>query len=298
MIDLNAKIILLVEDETIVALAQAKRLETHGFRVITAHTGEDAIRLIRENYQIDLVLMDIDLGPGIDGIRTASEILRIREVPVVFLTGRSEKVYVDRVKQITRYGYVLKSSGEFVLVESIAMAFELFEAHRLTNQSRLRYQGIFENANDAIFVESMDDRILDANRKATELMGYTREELFGMTVRDLQAPEHEGEQGQIIRSEIVAHRGRPFEALNIRKDGFRVPVEVTTAQIDDNSVISIVRDISDRKRVMDDLRAQEAEYRTLLENASDLLLQIAADVGALVAALREVSSRRDAIAGC
>jgi DNA-binding NarL/FixJ family response regulator len=72
---------------------------------------------------IDLVLMDIDLGRGIDGPEAARRILDLRELPIVFLTSHSERQWVERVIEITTYGYVLKSTGEFVLVQSIEIAF-------------------------------------------------------------------------------------------------------------------------------------------------------------------------------
>jgi DNA-binding NarL/FixJ family response regulator len=78
---------------------------------------------------IKLILMDIDLGRGMDGPEAARRILALRRLPIVFCTSHSEKEYVDRVKEITRYGYIIKNSGDFVLRSSIEMAFELFDAH-------------------------------------------------------------------------------------------------------------------------------------------------------------------------
>lgn len=123
-----SKNILLVEDQGVIALKEAKTIENQGFKVITAFTGEDAVRIVKTDNDISLVLMDIDLGNGIDGTEAAEQILADRDLPIIFLTSHSEKEYVDKVKKITRYGYVLKNSGDFVLIESIHMAFELFEA--------------------------------------------------------------------------------------------------------------------------------------------------------------------------
>ncbi|MCF7929749.1 MAG: response regulator, partial [Spirochaetales bacterium] len=132
--------ILLVEDEKIPALKTAKTIQKHGFEVKTADTGEKAVDIIEEDPEISLILMDIDLGEGMDGTETARIILAKHTLPVVFLTSHSEKEYVDKVKQITRYGYVLKNSGEFILIESINMAFELFEAHKEVQEKEERYE--------------------------------------------------------------------------------------------------------------------------------------------------------------
>ncbi len=122
-------ILLLVEDEAIIALALAQIIKSFGYEVIIAHSGEQAVKLCTGSDTIKLVLMDIDLGPGIDGPESARRILAARNLPIVFCTSHSEKEYVEKVKAITRYGYVVKNSGNFVLRTTIEMAFELFEAN-------------------------------------------------------------------------------------------------------------------------------------------------------------------------
>ena len=63
------KTILLVEDEAIIAMLQKKYLENAGFNVVHVFTGENAVELAsNKKRQINLVLMDINLGSGIDGV--------------------------------------------------------------------------------------------------------------------------------------------------------------------------------------------------------------------------------------
>lgn len=100
--------ILLVEDEALIAMAEAHMLEKQGFSVKTVLNGTDAIREGIKN-EIDLILMDIDLGRNrMDGTEASKKILEQRDVPIIFLTSHSEKEYVSRVKGITQYGYILK----------------------------------------------------------------------------------------------------------------------------------------------------------------------------------------------
>lgn len=79
--------ILLVEDEVVVALAEKASLERRGYTVLVAGTGERALRAFCANTSIDLVVLDIDLGKGIDGVETARYLLRIRELPILFLSS-------------------------------------------------------------------------------------------------------------------------------------------------------------------------------------------------------------------
>jgi len=121
--------ILLVEDEAIIALAQTQLLRKHDFEVVRAQSGEEAVALAETEAGLSVILMDIDLGSGIDGTEAAQRILAAHDIPIIFVTSHAEKSFVDRVKKITSYGYVLKNSGEFVLIEAITMATTLFRAH-------------------------------------------------------------------------------------------------------------------------------------------------------------------------
>ena len=84
---------------------------------------------------------DIDLGSRIDGTQAAR---------IVFLTAHAEPAFVERVSEITGYGYVLKGSGEFVLVQSIRMVCRLWRLHQDLTAQAERYRLITENMSESI----------------------------------------------------------------------------------------------------------------------------------------------------
>ncbi len=131
--------VLIVEDQVIIAMGQAQTLRKSGYVVDTVSSGEDAVEFMLRNADVDVVLMDIDLGPGIDGTEATKRILEARDVPVVFVTSHSEKSMVDKAQGISRYGYVMKSSGAFVLVESIMTALKLHAERRAMQLLDRRY---------------------------------------------------------------------------------------------------------------------------------------------------------------
>ena len=75
-------------------------------------------------------------------------------------------------------------------------------AHLALRESEKRYRGIFEGVFDAIFVASLTGEVLDANVRACEMYGWSREELRGKTVADL-VPEG---QRAIIPTEMTAEK--------------------------------------------------------------------------------------------
>src|SRR6056297_2662257 len=127
---MNEKI-LLVEDEALIAMVKQQELSKYSYQTSHVTTGEKAVDLVcNQSHAIDLILMDIDLGRGIDGTEAARQILEYKEIPIVFLSSHEEREIVEKTEKITSYGYVVKSSSITVLDASIKMAFKLFDSQR------------------------------------------------------------------------------------------------------------------------------------------------------------------------
>ncbi|MBN2051756.1 MAG: response regulator, partial [Spirochaetales bacterium] len=131
VIQKGSRTILLVEDEAVIAMAEALQLRNRGYTVHHAYSGEEAVKTVDENPDIDLILMDIDLGKNrMDGTVAAEGILNRHEKPVVFLSSHTEPEIVAKTEKITSYGYIVKNTGFTVLDASIKMALKLFEANQ------------------------------------------------------------------------------------------------------------------------------------------------------------------------
>lgn len=124
------KTILIVEDDTALAAQTKKILQRFGYIVQTVNSGEAAVELFKESNSIDLILMDIDLGEGMDGTQAAEIILKVIDIPVVFLSSHTESEIVEKTEKITSYGYVVKGTGIIVADAAIKMAFKLFDAKK------------------------------------------------------------------------------------------------------------------------------------------------------------------------
>lgn len=118
----NKTTILLVEDETISAMHTKMQLEQQGFYVYHAHSGEDAVRCVFEMCVIDLIVMDIELGPGMNGLQTAAHILNRIRIPIIFLSSHTEPEIISESQKIVSCGYIIKNSGTEILTKSILAA--------------------------------------------------------------------------------------------------------------------------------------------------------------------------------
>ncbi len=129
-------------------------------------------------------------------------------------------------------------------------------------ESEERFRLLFDEMPDAIFTIAMDDRILDANHAATRMLGYTRKEFQAMTLADIQAPEARDTPGRTIQNELI--RGKFFEGMDLHKNGNLVPIEIHNHKMqlkDQPMVVSVVRDISQRKQAEDQLRKSKAQLQ-------------------------------------
>ena len=156
------------------------------------------------------------------------------------------------------------------------------QAQAALRESEQRYRTIMEQAADAVFMHDETGRILDANRRACQSLGYTREELLSMSIGEIdpeaiQSGKHES-WGRILAGESFT-----FESHQRRKDGSALPVEVTLGPVQlpsGTAVMGIVRDITQRQRAAEALRESEERFReqaALLDAANDAIYVRALD---------------------
>ena len=275
MKDENSKLLLLVEDEALIALSKKKDLETYGYKVLIANSGEKAVSTAKENNNIDLILLDIDLGRGIDGTIAAELILKERELPIVFLSSHTEPEIVEKTEKITSYGYVVKNSSITVLDASIKMAFKLFEASTKLLQSRNDYQDLFNNATDAIYIQDKKGCFLDVNQGAVEMYGYSKEYFLGKTPKFLSAP---GKNDLEKLSQIIenAYNGTSceYDFWGIRKNGKVFPKLVRTQSgnyMGRKVIITHAIDITKRKEEERLLIESDEKYRAIISASPDTI---------------------------
>lgn len=183
------------------------------------------------------------------------------EFPLTTVDGR--RIWIQTMGEP-----VLDGERVIKVIGHIADITERKQAEQALSRSEARYRTLFEQANDAFFVNTTDDRIVDMNQRACELLGYSREELLQMVVPDLQAPEIRGRSGTVIKEELAKSQDGPFEAIDLHRDGTRIPVEITTTPIfggdgDNKLVLSVVRDVTERKQSEQSLRHYAARLEAL-----------------------------------
>ncbi|HOX47688.1 MAG TPA: PAS domain S-box protein [Spirochaetales bacterium] len=271
------KTILLVEDEAIVAMAEKAALEKYGYAVVAVSSGEAAVEAARTSPGIELVLMDIDLGAGLDGTQAARAILAERELPILFLSSHTEREVVEKTERISSYGYVVKDSSIAVLDASIKMAFKLFEANARLEASEARYRHSFDNAALGVCHVGLDGRFQEVNLAFRRMTGYSEEELAGRAFADITLPEDRAVGADVFRRMVRGEMGSAtFEKRYVRKDGSVFWASVSTSLVRTGTLpdrfVTQVMDITGRVEAGERLKRSEAKYRNLYESIRDAVV--------------------------
>ncbi len=260
----NQKTILLVDDEAILAMTQKLSLEKYGYKVIIANTGEESIEIFKSNKDIDLILMDIDLGKGLNGPDSAILILKEHDVPIVFFSSHTEPEIVEKTEKITSYGYVVKNSGITVLDASIKMAFKLYDANRMLYLSNddLRHhsqllENIIENFPGFVLWKDVNSKFLGCNTNFAKKTGFSLpEDIIGKCDYDL--PFHDNEVETFLEDDrMVMQTKTPklhFEerehiagGVEIFLDTCKIPLFDADGQV--SGILAVAMDITEYKKM-------------------------------------------------
>ncbi len=128
----NPTSVLIVEDEQTIATRLKNMLEKKGYRVTAiVDNASDALNAFREDMP-DLLLMDIKINGPLDGIETAKLLLKIKKVPVIFVsTFAGDEGTFDKASMIDPDGVLPKSYNEISLVNTIKLAIKRFQNKQL-----------------------------------------------------------------------------------------------------------------------------------------------------------------------
>jgi DNA-binding NtrC family response regulator len=108
MPDKQAKTVLVVDDEAEIRKLVTAMLAQNGYRVLTADTGENAVRLFRSNPEVELLLTDV-VAPGMSGPMIADQIAALKpDVKVLFMSGYDGTQFVQRYVVEKGYSLLIK----------------------------------------------------------------------------------------------------------------------------------------------------------------------------------------------
>jgi len=141
-------------------------------------------------------------------------------------------------------------------------------------ESEEKYRKLFHHSNDGIFLHDFEGNIIDVNQKALDCFGYTKPEMLAAKIPLLHPPEALTKSKWAFET-IIRYGFVNFEIDFIRKNGEVFPAEVSSSlfKIGGKQVIQgIVRDVTDRKKIMETLRESEEKFRSIFHAETDAIM--------------------------
>lgn len=285
--------VLIVEDDVINAKLLQDFLVGIGVEILgVVTTGEQAVDFVSLK-RPDIILMDIELAGKLTGIEAAEIINKNDDIPILYLTSQTNKSVVDKAKETKPLGYVIKPFSPMQLGITMDMArkkilvdrelknYQHYLEHLVIDRTRellaevemhkdarqhaieneIKLAAITTAANDAIVLFDEYGRITFWNKAAEMMFQYTKNEILNQNIRVLFSSDNQNE-GFAQGLEIIQHaidrdlNGENIEIVATRADGIEIPVEMSLASVKidgDHQIISIVRDVSQRKRDLEEI---------------------------------------------
>jgi len=271
---------------------------------------EKVLRESEEKYRtqfeeaLDAVFVaDAETGIIIDCNRAASELVgrekselvgkhqRILHPPEE-ISGDFSRTFKQHLKE--KEGQVLETrvitkSGEIRHVAIKANIFELGDkkviqglfrditeqkkAEEALRASEEKYKELINGMNDTAWVIDFDCSFIDVNDAAVKVLGYSREELRSMRIFDIDFTLDPEEIKRLVKG-MPTDKAQVFETAHTTKDGKTIPVEISSSLVTyqgKRAILSIARDITERKKMEERLLESEERLKNLYENIPDSL---------------------------
>src|ERR1035437_3752434 len=262
--------ILLVDDHPENLFALETLFEGEDYTLVQASSGPAALRCVLEQ-EFALILLDVRM-PGMDGFETA-QLIRKRsqsaQTPIIFITATSSNDnHVSQGYSLGAVDYIYKPIVPEILKAKVNVFAELhrntqeiargkealrleFKAHKKADlarrESEEKYRNLFSRASDAIIAFDADgETVLEANKAALELYGYTEADFLKLTSKDLDAnPEDDG------YAMAAKSPKQTFTRFHKKADGHVFPAEFPCATFPMKGkklIMVLTRDVTERQK--------------------------------------------------
>jgi PAS domain S-box-containing protein len=250
--------VLVVEDETIIAMEIQSRLKSHGYSSVLASSGEEAVKKAGDA-RPNIILMDIMLNGDMDGTQAAEQIRTHFDIPIIYITAYTDEKTLQRAKLTQPFGYLVKPFVERELYVAIEVALYKHNMERKLKESEGWLSATLKSIGDAVIATDEKGMVKLMNPFAEALTGWKAEEAVGKPLKEVFKIIVE-DSGEKVDDPItkVTREGIFFGLANhnllITKDGRKMPVDIIgTPIIDERSnifgTVLVFYDTLDRKRV-------------------------------------------------
>lgn len=275
---------LLVDDEPDNLVALSAVLEPLDRPLVTAGSGEEALKLLLR-HEFAVILLDVRM-PGLDGFETAAVIKereKTRHIPLIFVTAASKDTeHAFRGYSEGAVDYLLKPYDPAVLRSKVAVFVKLYENTAALEESEHRFRTAFSNAPSGMALISPEGRLASVNRALADMLGRPQTELVGDEWDSIIHPdERRGDEGalqELLDGERTLLR---VERRCLHADGHALLLAISVSPMGapgalPEQLIAQLEDVTERERAQRERaeRLREQAARAEAEAVADMVRSV------------------------
>jgi PAS domain S-box-containing protein len=271
---MNTTKILVVDDTLDLLDLYSVWLKDAGYKVVPAASGAACLRLVTEELP-DLVLLDVML-PDIDGIEVCKAIKSNEQtaaIPVINVSGRlTSAENAAEGLEAGADGYLTKPFEARTLLAHVRALLRMKQTEEALKQSQEQFRAAFDNALDAMLIADDNANYVDANPSACAMFGVTKEEMLQRKLSDFVDAGHRPEVEKAWQ--VLLKEGEQSGDFRVsRPDGTTRELEYRAkAGFLPNRHLSVLRDVTRRKQIEEELRLAHAELEKRVEQRTTELV--------------------------
>ena len=262
--------VLLVEDSEIERMAFKRFVKNNNIPydyIITKSVAEGKRAL--ENNTFDIIISDHDIGDG-----TAIDILQAAgDTPVIVVTGAGNEETAVKTWKAGAYDYLVKDMDQNYL-KAIPITVENAIKHKIVEDKLQLLSGAIKSTEDSVFITNMHGEIIFVNQAFCKTYGYSEEEVLGQNSSILWINKNNSENTRSVFQTRTAGGGSEIGFYHKKKDNSIFPVSLSRSIVKDTNkrdvaIVGVVRDISERLLVEDELRVASLNLQKRMQKQNE-----------------------------
>ena len=281
MVDTN---ILIVTKERGIGQELHGHLKELGYNVVgIASTNEEVITRV-EDLKPDLILTDIRLNGGREGIKTGELIHSHYNIPIIYITGTVGQTTIQLAKSTGPFGYVFKPFDKKQICATIETALLRHRMEAELREGRQWFNAVLDGISDGVIALDAQGAIRFINPIATQLTGWSETEAMGKSLMDvfplMDQLSHERFDIIGIKAPLLLNNAKTrFEGSLPSLNGRTTPVEADITSITDGTgstagFVLVFRDITKQREAVEENQRQRQRAEALVETAARLNAQL------------------------
>ena len=278
--------ILIVDDDEGICRTLTLIFQRQGYETDTAGTGLEALEKARKKF-FNMAFLDIKL-PDMDGVELLKPFIEMHpDTLLLITTAYSSKETAIKALNEGAFAYIQKPLNmdevEVIVREALEkqrLVFEKRQADKALQESEGKLRAITNAVTDAIVMLDNMGEILFWNPAAKKIFGYSTQEVMGKELHLLLAPPEFHEAYKKLFHEFQKTGqgpaiGKTLEFTALRKDGTYFPIEASVSSVQLGGkwhAAGIIRDISDRKSMEEELKTSELKLQTVIKESADAIV--------------------------